>query len=89
MYFSFYNALGYKTPFLIPYRLLFELLILSVKADMLDEAKVKGTNYDVLLKLQKSKKEGDEITSAEFVDVIKEALATWPKLDENLDYWKK
>jgi len=53
----------------------------------LDEKKLKGTNYDVILKLSQSGEKG--ISSDKFVSILKEGLATWPRFDETTDYWKK
>ena len=61
-----------------------------MNADVLDEEKVRGTNYDLLLPLQRAG-QTDEISSEEFVTIIKQALVSWPKAGATLDvdYWKK
>lgn len=59
-------------------------MLLRFGPDVLDESKVKGTNYEILLKLK-----DNEISSKQFVGVLKDALTNWPRVDDNLDYWKK
>ena len=57
--------------------------------DVLNPEKVKGTNYDVISKLQQKDDNSDVISSEKFVAVLKEGLKSWPRFDENEDYWKK
>jgi len=76
-----------KSGFICAKELKLGLKLFGFGPEILDEKLIKGTNYEVILKLQNP--QSKEISYDSFVEILKEGLATWPRFDDNLDYFSK